>query len=253
MKARMAAATLFLLAMAAQGADDLTAQQIVQRVHQASGGQAWLRAGTNIMRGDADLCRDGNPAKCVHADRYVMYRVYPTELAHGAHAGSGKFRLDAFAGDKPIFQVAFDGTHSYDQDGMLPPERAMSDEMSAFGFSAIRFALQPGFTVERLTDDEVDGHPCHFVRVTDPSGTRTLFGIDREYFYVRSAQWQTTRGWHQRIYSDFYVIPGTSFLQPGRVRHFYDGVKSVDIRWTSAEIGTPIPDSTFVLGPRSAD
>jgi hypothetical protein len=106
------------------------------------------------------------------------YRVHPTELADGAHAGSGKFRLDASAGEKAIFQVAFDGTHSYDQDGPLPPERAMSDEMSAFGFSAIHFALQPG-----------------------------------------------------------------------RVRHFYDGVKSVDIRWTSAEIGTPIPDSTFVLGP----
>jgi len=33
---------------------------------------------------------------------------------------------------------------------------------------------------------------------------------------------------------------------------FYDGVKSVDIHWTSAEIGTPIPDSTFVLGPKPA-
>ena len=41
------------------------------------------------MRGEATLCRDGNPARCVHADRYEMYRVYPTELKAGAHAGSG--------------------------------------------------------------------------------------------------------------------------------------------------------------------
>jgi hypothetical protein len=37
------------------------------------------------------------------------------------------------------------------------------------------------------------------------------------------------------------------FLQPGRVRHYYEGVKSVDIHWTSAEIGNAIPDATFVL------
>jgi hypothetical protein len=44
-------------------------------------------------------------------------------------------------------------------------------------------------------------------------------------------------------------------VQPGRVRHYYDGAKSVDIHWRSAEIGRPIPDSTFVLGPgvKSAD
>jgi hypothetical protein len=163
-----------------------------------------------------------------------MYRVYPTELTHGAHAGSGKFRLDAYDGDRRIFQVAFDGTRSYDQDGPLPPERAISDEMSAFGFSAIRFALQPGFEVERLTDDEVEGRPSHFVRVKDPSGTRTLFGIDKEHFYVLSAQWQTTKGWHRRQYSEFYQLTDGRFLQPGRVRHFYDGVKTADIRWRSA-------------------
>jgi hypothetical protein len=38
-------------------------------------------------------------------------------------------------------------------------------------------------------------------------------------------------------------------VQPGRVRHFDDGVKRVDIRWTAAEIGGPIPDAMFVHGP----
>jgi hypothetical protein len=229
-------------------ADGLTAQQIVERAHAAAGGQAWLAAGTNVMRGHATLCRDGDPARCVHADRYEMYRVYPSQLEHGAHAGSGKFRLDAYAGEKVVFKVAFDGERSYDQNGPVPPERASSDEASAFGFSAIRFALQPGFSVERITDDQVEGHPCHFVRVTDPTGTRTLFGIDQQTYAVRSAGWQTPKGFHQRLYSDFYTV-GEHFVQPGRVRHYYDGVKAVDIRWTSAEIGQPIPDAVFVLGP----
>ena len=238
-----------LLAVGPAHAVELTARQIVERVHAAAGGKAWLGAGTNVMRGEATLCRDGDPARCVHADRYEMYRVYPTELKAGAHAGSGKFRLDAHAGDRLIFQVAFDGERSYDQNGPVPPERASSDEASAFGFSAIRFALQPGFEVERLTDDQVEGHPCHFVRVTDPTGTRTVFGIDQSSYAVRSAGWQTPKGFHQRLYSDFYTVGDGRFVQPGRVRHYYDGVKSVDIRWTSAEIGESIPDAMFVLGP----
>jgi hypothetical protein len=86
------------------------------------------------------------------------------------------------------------------------------------------------------------------VRVIDPSGQATLFGIDQQDYSIRSAAWQSPRGWHQRLYSDFYRIGDRGFLQPGRVRHYYEGVKSVDIRWTSAEIGTPIPAGTFVLG-----
>jgi hypothetical protein len=242
-------ALLAALGLLPAGADELTARQIVERVHAAAGGDAWLAAGTNVMRGHATLCRDGDPARCVEADRYEMFRVYPTQLAHGAHAGSGKFRLDAYSGGKLLFQVAFDGERSYDQNGPVPPGRAANDEASAFGFSAIRFALQPGFAVERLTDDQVEGRPSHFVRVTDPSGTRTLFGIDRETYAVLSAGWPTPKGFHQRVYSDFYRVGERGFLQPGRVRHYYDGVKSVDIRWTSAEIGQPIPDAMFVFGP----
>lgn len=239
--------TCSVLVSAAAQAGPLTAREIVERVHAAAGGEAWLAAGSNVMTGHATLCRDGDPGRCVQADRYVMYRVYPTELKHGAHAGSGKFRLDAYSGDRVLFQVAFDGERSYDQNGPVPPERARGDEASGFGFSAIRFALQPGFTVERMTDDQVEGQPCYFVRVTDPSGTRTLFGVDQQSFAVRSAGWQTPKGFHQRLYSDFYRV-GDGFLQPGRVRHYYDGVMSVDVRWTAAEIGRPIPDERFVLG-----
>ncbi|MCU0976774.1 MAG: hypothetical protein MUC71_10770 [Steroidobacteraceae bacterium] len=233
---------------AAQDAPGLGAREIVERAHAAAGGDAWLHAGSNIMRGHATLCREGRPEACVTADRYEMYRVYPTELAK-AHAGSGKFRLDAFVGDHVLFQTAFDGERSYDQNGVVPGPRAQSDEGSGFGFSAIRFALEEGFRLERLTDDQVEGRPCFFVRVTDPSGQTTLFGIDHEDYSIRSAAWQSPRGWHQRLYSEFYRVGGESgFLQPGRVRHYYDGVKSVDIRWTSAELGTKIPDEVFVLG-----
>lgn len=225
---------------------DASADRILAFAAESSGGDAWLHADTNVMSGHAVLCRDANPARCTTADRYVMYRVYPREL-RSAHAGTGKFRLDALANGKVLFQIAFDGTRSYDQNGPVPPERAANDEANAFGFSAIRFARTPGFRTERLTDDDVEGRPCFVVRVVDPGGTATLFGIDREDGSIRLAAWKSPRGWHQRLYSDFYWVEKPGFRQPGRVRLYYDGLKTVDIRWTNASIDTRLDDSLFVL------
>jgi uncharacterized protein (TIGR01244 family) len=249
---RVAAAAGLALALAgAAHAAELTAADIVRRAHAAAGGEAWLRARTNVLTGHATLFRNGRRENEVKADRYVMHRVYPRELS-GAHQGTGKFRLEARAGGRLLFLLAFDGERSYDQDGPLPSERARSDEASAFGFSAIRFALEEGFALERLPDDEVEGRPCHFVRVTDPAGSSTVFGIDAADFAVRYAGWRAPRGWHHRLYSDFFFVPGTPFRQPGRVRLYYDGVKEADIAWTKAEIGGPIADELFVVDPPAA-
>jgi hypothetical protein len=225
---------------------DATAQQILQYAAESAGGDDWLYAETNVMEGHATLCRDANPAKCVHADRYVMYRVYPREVK-AAHAGTGRFRLDAESNGRPVFRLSFDGTRSYDQNGPVPPGKAADDEANAFGFSAIRFARTPGYAVERLTDDDIEGRPCFLVRVTDPSGQYTLFGVDREDGSIRYAAWKTPRGWHHRLYSDFYWVLDPGFLQPGRVRLYYDGLKAVDIRWTSASINRPLEERLFVL------
>ena len=244
-----AACVLSAPSATAQGAlqADATPLEIVRWAADRAGGDAWLHARTNRMEGWAELCRDGTFGQCVRADGYGMHRVYPTTLA-SAHAGTGKFRLDATRGDTAIFRMSYDGERSYDQDGPLPPERAARSEASGFGFSAIRFADQPGFSLQRLADDSVEGHPCFMVRVTDPSGSSTIFGIDQESAYIRLAAWDTPKGWHQRVYSDYYWVPDPGFLQPGRVRLYYGGAKEVDIRWTSATINEDIPDAVFVLG-----
>jgi hypothetical protein len=246
----MLARALALLASASlvhgAGAAEMTARQIIEFATERNGGQPWLHAKTNVMRGDATLCRDGRPERCTEADHYVMYRVYPRDLA-AAHAGSGKFRLDAHVGDRVLFKTSFDGERHYDQNGPVAAERAATGEGTAFGFSAIRFALEEGFSIERLTDDQVEGHPAYFVRVTDPSGTTTLFGVDKQDGSVRYAGWTIGKSWHNRLYSDFYWVDDPGFRQPGRVRHYFDGVKTVDIRWTSAELNTAIPDEVFVL------
>ncbi len=235
------------LLLATPATAERSGEDIIAWAAAAAGGEAWLHAETNVMRGHATLCRDGRPDACVHADDYVMYRVYPSDL-DDAHAGTGKFRLDARVDGRILFQNAYDGEHSWTHEGRLPPDAARDLEASNFGFSAIRFAGREGFPVERLVDDEVDGQACYTVRVRDPAGGSTLFWIDRDSGAIRAAAWPTPRGFHERRYSAFYWVDDPGFLQPGRVRLYYDGVKVADIRWTEAVINQPIPDELFVLG-----
>ena len=243
-KSLMTLALILLCCSMAVGAD-LDAVDIVQRATQAAGGDDWRLARSIRLKGHATLYRGGqHPGMDV--DSYRMLRIYPREL-DDANTASGRFRLDAKLGERLIFVTSFDGQHMYDRRGRVEDDEGARRAAGAFGYSAIRFALHPDFSLERLADDAVDGHDSHFVRVIDPSGGATLFGIDSDDYSIRLVGWQTPEGWHHRIYSDFYTIDGTAFRQPGRVRLYNDGVKSVDIRWTSAELDVDLPDGLFQL------
>ncbi len=223
-----------------------SAEEIIAYATIAAGGKHWRLAETNIMRGHATLCRDGRPAACVQADHYQMWRQYPRDISD-PHAGTGKFRLDAFSGDQVLFQASFDGEHSWTHQGRVPDNQAREDQQSNFGFSAIRFAGRDGFPVERLVDDLIDGHACYAVRVGDPAGGSTLFWIDQVTGMIRAAAWPTPRGFHQRVYSDHYRVDPPGFQQPGRVRLYYDGVMTADVYWSEASIDEPIDATWFRL------
>lgn len=229
--------------VAGSSEDELSATEIVRRATEAAGGEAWRRPETLHLEGVATLFRDGG---VTYADRYEMWRVFPTE-SDDAHRANGRVRFDAFADERIVFQTAYDGEHTYDQNGRVPPERAQRDWSSAFGFGILRFALDDGFELVRLPDDEVDGHPCHSVKVVDPSGSETIFAIDRADYSVRMVGFSTPRGWHHRLYSDFAWHEEPRFRQPTRVRLYYDGVKTVDIEWRRFEIDVPLEDELFVL------
>ncbi len=223
-----------------------SAEEIIEFATHTAGGDHWRFARTNIMRGHATLCRDGRREACAQADRYVMYREYPTDL-DDSHAGSGRFRLDAYSGDQVLFQASFDGEHSWTHMGRVEDDEARETEQSNFGFSAIRFAGREGFPVERLVDDWIDGHACHTVQVGDPAGGDTLFWIDRDSGSIRAVAWPTPRGFHQRVYSDFFKADATGFMQPGRVRLYYDGRLTADVFWIEATINEPIDVALFRL------
>jgi hypothetical protein len=106
-----------------------------------------------------------------------------------------------------------------------------------FGFGAIRNALDEGWSQERKPDDLLDGQPAHLVELTDPSGGKTLFGFRQSDYAILYVGFDTPRGWHERRYSHFFSKAGSDWVQAGRVRLFYDGVKANEAIWTDYRVG----------------
>lgn len=228
----------------------LTAREIIERATAAAGGEGWRRPQTLFLAGSAIFWPDGTQASRVVNERHEMWRVYPRESPL-AHVANGKVRIDGWRGGRLLFQQSFDGVQSYTMAGPTGAAADSREWRENFGFGIIRYALDPGSTLERLPDDEVDGAPAYMVRVTSAGGDSTLFGIGMRNAHILKAGFSTPRGWHERIYSDFVKDRRTGWLQPRRVRLFYNGVKQNEILWTRFEVGRPMPDSLFVL-PQSA-
>ncbi len=233
-------------------AESLSGLDIVRMATAANGGQGWKRPQTLYLEGRMTMYSGGAADAQTQVDRYRMWRRFPAE-SNAAHAANGKVRFDARSGDEVIFQIAYDGADTYNQDGLLEKNSAAAQWSAAFGFGIIRFADQPGFTVTRLADDQVTGDPCYFIKVTDAAGSDTIFGIDKGSLAVRLVGFDTPRGWHHRIYSEFAWHGSPKFRQPQRVRLFYDGRKTNDIFWHTFRVNGPIDDAVFVIDPANAD
>jgi len=225
-----------------------SARKIVQQAHAAAGGALWQRPKTLHLRGTATLYQDERVSE---ADHYEMWRVFPA-WGGAAHAASGKVRIDAAQQSRILFQTSFDGEHSYNQFGRVETAAANREWSENFGFGIIRFALDPGFKLTLQPPDQVEKHPCHVVSVTDAVGGITTFWIDRRDYAIRKVAFDTPRGWHERIYSDFFRVLPSGFMQPGRVRLYYRGIKSNDVRWTWAEVNREWPDALFALPAKDA-
>ncbi len=247
-------ATLLLLAgllcapvQAHEAHRKMTARDIVAKAIEQAGGEAWRGARTMHMKGIATLYRGGTYDKVTEATRYEMWRVYAA-ANNNAHQANGKFRLDSEKDGHILFQSAFDGQQAYDANGPIAnADDGRRDESGAYGFGIIRFALNEGFKLERLADDQVEGNPAQFVKITDPTGGVTIFGVDMRDYSIRTVEYDTSRGWHQRIYSDFETKANPGFRQATRVRFYYNGVKTVDAKWQTWTVNEPISDTVFEL------
>ncbi len=221
----------------------ISATQIIQRAHATAGGDTWVRPKTLMMQGYGIFYQD---EKISINDRHDMWRVYPDNKSN-AHQADGKVRIDSFRNNQRIFQISFDGNTTYDHNGPLS-DQADSDRWQAnFGFGVIRFALNDGYQLRRVADDLIDGKKAYNIIVVDPKDGETLFSISQQDYTILRVGFETPRGWHERIYSNFFTKPGVSWNQPGRVRLFYNGIKANEIIWTDFSVNDDIDPALFIL------
>jgi hypothetical protein len=234
----------------------LAVRQIVERAIESAGGEAWLRPRTLMLSGRATFYFQGVDSHATTLATYRMWRVFP-HISSEAHKANGKVRFDAFKdaqATERYFQLVFDGKNTLQYySPEAEPQREASVWENNFGFGILRFATtDTAFRLVRLADDYVEGRECFFIRVIDAKGGLTDFGIDKADYRIRSVGFKTPRGFHQRIYSDFQWHENPRFVQPTRVRLYYDGVKWTDIRWEQFRVNAPIDDAIFSTDSRQS-
>jgi hypothetical protein len=235
---------LLAIVMPAHAADAPDGKAILALAAEAHGGEAWANAQTLILSGHAIFWgAEGATPKTI-AEEYRMWRVFDRERK-AAHAAEGKVRITVKAGGKTFLDVGFDGTTTWTDRGITPPTEAAAFWASNFGFGIIRRAGDPGFTATRLADDSIDGHRLYMVRLTDPRGGVTLFGIDAVSHAIRSMGFTSPKGWHVRTYDDFMLLDNPRWLQARKVTLYYNGVKANEIRWEKAQVNVPVDDALF--------
>jgi len=241
---RFALALPAALLVAAAPVETPDAQTIIDRAFEAAGGESWATARTLVLEGRAVFYGAEGATPRSTADSYRMWRVFDPgrQAAHGAE---GKVRIDAKNGDRLLFQAGFDGVDTWNEKGPVPKVQADAFWASNFGFGIIRHARKPGFTLTRLPDDSVGAHPVYTVRLTDPAGTATLFGIDKASYAIRRMGFTSPRGWHERVYDDFEKIETPRWLQARHVTLYYNGVKANEVFWTKTRVNGAIDAALF--------
>lgn len=222
---------------------DLTAADIMTEAHAAAGGTEWSRPKSLAMDGYAVFYKGGQSVKHEH---HRMWRVYDAAKTD-AHKVDGKVRIESILEGRTLIDLSYDGQTTYTPQGAQPQSESDERWSSNFGFGVIRHALDEGYSLERLPDDLIDGKPSYMIKVIDTAGGETQFGIAQEDYKILKVGFKTERGWHERIYSQFYSNAGDSWVQPGRVRLYYDGVKANEVIWTSYIINQDLPDCLFSL------
>ncbi len=222
----------------------LSATAIIQRAHDAAGGATFVRPGSLFLEG-YNIIRGADGEESLW-DRYAMWRVFADDKT-GAPSADGRVRIEAWQEGRLALLIAYDGEVTSDLNGPVEDQSANALWSNNSGLGAIRNALDAGWQQVRRPDDMIDGQLAYFIELTDPSGGQTLFGIRQRDFAILYVGFQTPRGWHERRYSRFFSKPGTDWVQAGRVRLFYNGVKKNEAIWTDFRIGEPMDPGFFSI------
>ncbi|RKQ71971.1 hypothetical protein DES40_1307 [Litorimonas taeanensis] len=226
----------------------ITAQSVIESAYDKAGGAFWVRPLSLSMEGYAVFYKDG---VATLNERHSMWRVYDAAKMN-AHQVDGMVRIESIRDGKPVINISFDGETTYTDAGPLPQSTSNKQWSSSFGFGVIRHALDDGYTMKRLADDLIDGRKAYIVEITDPSNGKTLFGISQDNYSILKVGFDTNKGWHERIYSNFFSNSDDEWVQPGRVRLYYNGIKSNEVIWTKYSVNDVLDTCLFKL-PEETD
>jgi hypothetical protein len=237
---------LIFLPVAAPAVDNPDGATILARATEAHGGDSWANARTLVLEGHAVFWGPTGPGPRATADDYRMWRVFdPSRTA--AHTAEGKVRIVSKAKGIQQFTIGFDGMTTWNEKGVIPKAEADVFWASNFGFGIIRHAATAGFKAERVADDAIGTHRLYMVRLTDPTGGVTLFGVDQKTAAIRTMGFMTPKGWHVRTYDDFVTLKNPRWLQARKVTLYYNGVKANEVYWSRTAVNGPIDDALFRL------
>ncbi len=225
-------------------ADNPDGAQILELAIAAAGGEDWANVRSLQLEGHVAFWGPSGAEPQSRADSYVMYREFDPNRS-AAHGAEGRIRIIASNAGRLLWTVGYDGTTTWTEKGIIPPEKAEEFWASNMGFGIIRHARKPGFKAERVSDSMVDGHTIHVVRLTDPDGGVTLFGIDRRSHAIRQMAFMTPRGWHERRYSDFLRLRNPNWLQARTVTLYYNGARANTLYWQKVRINPAIDLAIF--------
>ena len=223
---------------------ELDGPTLLQRATEAAGGEGWAKVKTLVLHGRAVFWGPTGASPRSVAEQYSMWRVFDPERA-ASHGAEGQVRIVARNDDKLMFTVGYDGSTTWTEKGITPAAEADAFWANNFGFGIIRHATKPGFKAERIADGWSHGHPVHLVRLTDPQGGVSLFGIDPKTYAVRSIGFSTARGWHERHYDDFVRQENPAWLQAREVTLYYNGAKANTLFWQRWVINGAIDPAVF--------
>lgn len=229
---------------AAQAMPPASPRTILEAAVAAAGGDTWLAPTSLVLEGTADFYAPDQAHPVTHADEYRLWRAMNRDRSV-AHSADGKVRIVAREGGRTIFAIGFDGATTWNEKGIVPKAQADAYWSEHFGFGIIRHALNDGFKLESAPTRNVDGHALDMIRVIDPTGQLTLFGIDRESRFIRYMGFATPKGWHERTYDDFVMVENPRWLQAREVTLYYNGVRANTVHWRTARVNGPVPEELF--------
>lgn len=243
---------LALLApVAARAAEEPDGATILEWAIAAAGGEGWANARSLVLEGQAEFWGPSGAAPRSRADNYIMYREFdPARSA--AHGAEGRIRIIVSHQGKPMWTVGYDGTTTWTDKGITPAAEVDAFWANNMGFGIIRHARKPGFKAERVADDMLGPHRLYMVRLTDPTGGVTLFGIDRKSHAIRRMGFATPRGWHERHYDDFIRLKNPDWLQARTVTLFYNGVRANRLHWRKVRVNPPIDPAVYAYPGQAA-